>query len=188
MQQEFLDSGVASVIVAGTTFETIIRRAVECVATMSHELRTPLNAIIGLSELLAEHGKRLTPEQTNESLRRVLNAGRHLLHPINEILDLSKIEAGKMELSIETVGVPALVDDVIGTMQPLAEANRNELVVDVAPGIGAVRADPTRLHQILLNLVGNGWLNRAGNSGGCLVLATRPVWSGTNSALPCPAA
>ena len=124
-------------------------------ATMSHELRTPLNAIIGLSEMLVEHAGRLTPERTGESLRRVLNAGRHLLQLINEILDLSKIEAGMMELSIETVNVAPLLEDVVSTTQSLAEANGNELVVDAPPGAESVHADATRLRQILLNLLSN---------------------------------
>jgi signal transduction histidine kinase/CheY-like chemotaxis protein len=124
-------------------------------ATMSHELRTPLNAIIGLSEMLIEHSARLTPERSKESLRRVLNAGRHLLNLINEILDLSKIEAGKMELSVETVNIRGLLDDVVNTTQPLAKSNNNELTVDAPPDINAVRADPLRLRQILLNLVSN---------------------------------
>lgn len=124
-------------------------------ATMSHELRTPLNAIIGLSEMLAEHGDRLPPERRAESLRRVLNAGRHLLNLINDILDLSKIEAGKMELQIGTVPVRELVDDVVSTVRPLAEQNGNELVVDCPRDIPAARADPTRIRQILLNLLSN---------------------------------
>lgn len=124
-------------------------------ATMSHELRTPLNAIIGLTELVVEHAGRLSPERSAESLRRVLGAGRHLLRLINEILDLSKIEAGKMELSIETVGVATLIEDVASTAQPLAAANRNDLVIEAPSEIGAVRADPTRLRQILLNLLSN---------------------------------
>jgi signal transduction histidine kinase/CheY-like chemotaxis protein len=124
-------------------------------ATMSHELRTPLNAIIGLSEMMVEHGTRLTPERSKESLRRVLNAGRHLLELINEILDLSKIESGRMELAIEMVDIRGLLDDVINTTQPLAKAQDNELTVDAPEDIAAVRADPMRIRQILLNLLSN---------------------------------
>jgi signal transduction histidine kinase/CheY-like chemotaxis protein len=124
-------------------------------ATMSHELRTPLNAIIGLSEMLIEHAARLSPERSKESLRRVLNAGRHLLNLINEILDLSKIEAGKMELTIETVNVHGLLDEVVNTTQSLAKVNDNELTVDISSDVSAVRADPLRIRQILLNLLSN---------------------------------
>jgi signal transduction histidine kinase/CheY-like chemotaxis protein/HAMP domain-containing protein len=124
-------------------------------ATMSHELRTPLNAIVGLSEMLVEHAERLTPDRTKESLRRVLNAGRHLLELINEILDLSKIEAGRMELSIESVNIRGLLDDIVYTTQSLATENNNKLSVDTSPDIAAVRADPLRIRQILLNLLGN---------------------------------
>jgi signal transduction histidine kinase/CheY-like chemotaxis protein/HAMP domain-containing protein len=124
-------------------------------ATMSHELRTPLNAIIGLSEMLTQQGERIAPERRLESQRRVLNAGRHLLNLINDILDLSKIEAGKMELMIESIPLGGLIDDVINTTRPLAEKNDNELVVSMAADAPAIRADATRTRQILLNLLSN---------------------------------
>jgi PAS domain S-box-containing protein len=124
-------------------------------ATMSHELRTPLNAIIGLSDMLTQHADRFTPERRQESLRRILNAGRHLLNLINDVLDLSKIEAGKMELRIDTCDVVQLVNDVIATAQSLAEKNGDSLDVTLPPDIPPVRADPTRARQILLNLLSN---------------------------------
>lgn len=124
-------------------------------AAMSHELRTPLNAIIGLSEVLVRHGDRVSADKRSESLTRVLNAGRHLLDLINEVLDLSKIEAGKMELMIETVEVPSLIDEIVNTTRPLADRNNNELVVEIAGDVVAVRADPMRVRQILLNLMSN---------------------------------
>jgi adenylate cyclase len=124
-------------------------------ATMSHELRTPLNAIIGLSEMLTQHADRFTPERRQESQRRILNAGRHLLNLINDVLDLSKVEAGKMELQIDTCDVAQLVNDVIATARPLAEKNGNVLDVTLPPDIPPVRADATRARQILLNLLSN---------------------------------
>jgi signal transduction histidine kinase/putative methionine-R-sulfoxide reductase with GAF domain len=124
-------------------------------ANMSHELRTPLNAIIGLTEMLTEHAPRFGTEKALEPLRRVLNGGRHLLNLINEILDLSKIEAGKLELNIEQVAIAPIVEEVIATSRPLAEQNGNRLVIDCHADTGAIRADPLRLRQVLLNLLSN---------------------------------
>ena len=124
-------------------------------ANMSHELRTPLNAIIGLTELMSENATRFGTEKAVEPLRRVLRAGRHLLNLINGILDLSKIEAGKLDLTLETVIVKPVVEEVMGIARPLAEANKNELVLDCPQDIGAVHADSMRLRQILLNLLSN---------------------------------
>jgi signal transduction histidine kinase/CheY-like chemotaxis protein len=124
-------------------------------ANMSHELRTPLNAIIGLTELLCENAPRFGTEKALEPLRRVLRAGRHLLGLINDILDLSKIEAGKMDLTLETVTIQPVVEEVLGTARPLAEQNKNKLVLDSPEGIGSVYADNMRLRQVLLNLLSN---------------------------------
>src|SRR5205807_7853895 len=93
-------------------------------ANMSHELRTPLNSIIGLTEMMTEHAPRFGTEKAHEPLSRVLKSGRHLLNLINEILDLSKIEAGKLELSPETVNLVPLIDEVMGTARQLAEQNK----------------------------------------------------------------
>ncbi len=122
-------------------------------ASMSHELRTPLNAIIGVTEMLREDAASL--QQDVEPLDRVLGAARHLLGLINQVLDLSKIEAGKLELNPQTVQLLPLIDEVIGTARPLAEQNKNRLVVDGADGLGPLTADPMRLKQILLNLLSN---------------------------------
>jgi GAF domain-containing protein/CheY-like chemotaxis protein len=124
-------------------------------ANMSHELRTPLNAIIGLTELLCDNAGRFGTEKALEPLRRVLRAGRHLLSLINDILDLSKIEAGKMDLTLETVAIQPVVEEVLGTARPLAEQNNNALELDCPDGIGSVHADIMRLRQILLNLLSN---------------------------------
>jgi len=124
-------------------------------ANMSHELRTPLNAIIGLTELLCDNAARFGTEKALEPLRRVLRAGRHLLNLINDILDLSKIEAGKMDLTLETVAIQPVVEEVLGTARPLAEQNNNALELDCPEGIGSVHADNMRLRQILLNLLSN---------------------------------
>ncbi len=124
-------------------------------ATMSHELRTPLNAIIGLSEMLSQHASRFGTDKAAEPLGRILRAGRHLLNLINDLLDLSKIEAGKLELVPEDFEVRPLVDELLETARPLAEKNRNKLVATCPPDLGMLRADRKRLTQILLNLLSN---------------------------------
>jgi PAS domain S-box-containing protein len=124
-------------------------------ARMSHELRTPLNAIIGLTEMLLTHATRFGTDKAQEPLTRVHRAGIHLLGLINEVLDLSKIEAGKLELNPEPVNFGPLIEDVIGTARQLAEQNKNRLVVDIADDLGSLTADPMRLRQILLNLLSN---------------------------------
>src|SRR6476659_10012022 len=125
------------------------------VASMSHELRTPLNAIIGLTEMMVNNAQRFGTEKAAEPLRRVHRAGTHLLGLINQVLDLSKIEAGKLELSPETVNLAPLIDEVIGTARQLAEQNKNRLVVESQENLGSLTVDPMRLRQILFNLLSN---------------------------------
>ena len=125
------------------------------VASMSHELRTPLNAIIGLTEMMVTNAARFGTDKAQEPLRRVNAAGTHLLGLINEVLDLSKIEAGKLELNPEPVNLARLIDDVIGTAGQLAEKNQNRLVVEAQENLGPLTADSMRLKQILLNLLSN---------------------------------
>jgi signal transduction histidine kinase len=122
-------------------------------ANMSHELRTPLNAIIGVSEMLREDAEAL--KQDLEPLDRVLGAGRHLLALINDILDLSKIEAGRMELHLESFALAPLIDGVIKTIEPLAAKNGNQVAVHCDAEIGTMHADEMRLRQALLNLMSN---------------------------------
>jgi signal transduction histidine kinase/CheY-like chemotaxis protein len=124
-------------------------------SNMSHELRTPLNAIIGLTEMMYTNPARFGTEKATEPLRRVNRAGNHLLGLINQVLDLSKIEAGKLELSPESVNLASLIDEVIGTARQLAEQNKNRLVVESQENLGSLTVDPMRLRQILLNLLSN---------------------------------
>jgi GAF domain-containing protein/ActR/RegA family two-component response regulator len=124
-------------------------------ASMSHELRTPLNAIIGLTEMMVTNAARFGTEKALEPLRRVNAAGTHLLSLINEILDLSKIEAGKLDLNLESVNLARLIDEVIGTAGQLAEKNKNRLIVEAQEYLDALTVDSLRLKQILLNLLGN---------------------------------
>jgi len=122
-------------------------------ANMSHELRTPLNAIIGVSEMLREDAE--AANQDTEPIDRVLGAGRHLLALINDILDLSKIEAGRMELQLETFPLAPLLADVVKTIEPLAAKNANQVAVKSDGAIGTLHADQMRLRQALLNLLSN---------------------------------
>src|SRR5215472_11547532 len=125
------------------------------VSSMSHELRTPLNAIIGLTEMMLSNAARFGTEKAQEPLQRVNRAGTHLLGLIKQVLDLSKIEAGKLELNPQTVQLAPLIEEVIGTAGQLAEQNKNRLVVDAQENLGALTVDPMRLRQILLNLLSN---------------------------------
>ena len=124
-------------------------------ANMSHELRTPLNAVIGITEMLVEDAEEFGQDGFIEPLNRIARAGKHLLELINEVLDLSKIEAGKLELHDEDVDIAILVGDLIGAAQPLATKNGNRLIVEGAKEAGTIRADQMRLRQIILNLLSN---------------------------------
>jgi adenylate cyclase len=124
-------------------------------ANMSHELRTPLNAIIGLTDMMVTHAARFGTEKAQEPLGRVRVAGTHLLEIINQVLDLSKIEAGKLELSPERVKLLPAVQEVIGTVAPLAQQNKNRLTVESDNSLNSLIVDPLRLRQILLNLLSN---------------------------------
>lgn len=123
-------------------------------ANMSHELRTPLNAILGYSEMVAEE---LDDAEILQDVSKIRAAGRHLMSLINTILDLSKIEAGRMELFMETLSVRLLVEELETLARPLAEANRNTFAIDIEPGVGRLVADQVKLRQVLLNLVGNAF-------------------------------
>ena len=125
------------------------------VSSVSHELRTPLNAIIGLTDMLVTNAARFGTEKAKEPLQRVHRAGTHLLGLINQVLDLSKIEAGKLELNPQRVELAPLIDEVVGTARQLAEQNNNRLRVEAPNNLGSLTVDPMRLRQILLNLLSN---------------------------------
>jgi len=147
------------------------------VSSMSHELRTPLNAIIGLTEMMVKNAARFGTEKAQEPLQRVNRAGTHLLGLINQVLDLSKIEAGKLELNPQTVQLAPLINEVIDTARQLAEQNKNRLVVEVRENLGALTVDPMRLRQILLNLLSNACkFTKAGE----VKLAARKVSNGSS--------
>ncbi|HXY29677.1 MAG TPA: GAF domain-containing protein [Gemmatimonadaceae bacterium] len=135
--------------------ESASRAKSQFLASMSHELRTPLNAIIGYSEMLEEDARDRGDATSIEDLEKIRSAGKHLLSLINDILDLSKIEAGRMELLIETVDVEKAIADVRATVEPLVARNGNRLVVKSAEQLGTMQTDATKLRQMLLNLLSN---------------------------------
>jgi len=124
-------------------------------ANMSHELRTPLNAILGYSDILQEDARQLGHDEYLADLQRIHGAGRHLLTLIDGILDLSKIEAGKMDLRLETFDAAALVDDVAATVRPLIKSNGNGLQIECPRNVGTMYGDVTKVRQVLFNLLGN---------------------------------
>ena len=124
-------------------------------ANMSHELRTPLNAIIGYSEMLQEEAEEVGDEENIPDLQKIHGAGRHLLTLINDILDLSKIEAGKMDLYSEPFEIAPLIQEVVATLQPLIDQNHNRVTVMAPDDVGDMKADITKVRQALFNLVSN---------------------------------
>jgi signal transduction histidine kinase len=124
-------------------------------ANMSHELRTPLNAIIGYSEMLKDEADELGNKQNSKDLSRITSAGNHLLTLINSILDLTKIEAGKIELEYQSVNIRPLIDDVVSTINPMIEKGNNTFIINCNDNIGSACIDQTRVKQILFNLLSN---------------------------------
>jgi signal transduction histidine kinase len=125
------------------------------VANMTHELRTPLNAIIGYSEMLQEEAEDMGQEDFVPDLKKIASAGKHLLALINDVLDFSKVEAGKMELFLENFEVSTMVQDVIATIEQVVEKNNNRLVIEHPKELGAMYADVTKIRQCLFNLLSN---------------------------------
>ena len=124
-------------------------------ANMSHELRTPMNSIIGVSEMMLEDARDAGHQQEVARLQRVLRAAQHLLAIINDILDLSKIEAGRVELDIETFPLAPLVEEALATVRPAAEKNGNRIVARCSGALGSMTSDLTRVRQVLFNLAAN---------------------------------
>ena len=135
--------------------EAASRSKGQFLANMSHELRTPLNAIIGYAEMVAEELEERNEPELVTDVGKVRSAGRHLLGLINDILDVSKIEAGRMDLHFEQVDVHQFLQDAVATVKPLMDENGNELVLDAVGELGRIQMDVTKLRQILFNLLSN---------------------------------
>lgn len=131
------------------------RHKSEFLAGMSHELRTPLNAILGFSELLLQGSSGPLTEKQQRQLTHVVNGARHMAQLVNDVLDLSKVEAGKLKLEMIPVSLPDLVTDVIAVTEPLAQKKGVILSAEVAPGLPPGPGDPLRMRQVLLNIVSN---------------------------------
>jgi len=125
------------------------------VANMTHELRTPLNAIIGYSEMLQEDAEDMGQEESVPDLKKIAGAGKHLLDLINDVLDFSKVEAGRMELYLESYAINDMLQDVIGTIEQVVEKNNNHLVINCPNNLGMMYADVTKVRQCLFNLLSN---------------------------------
>jgi len=150
--------------------ETANRTKSAFLANMSHELRTPMNAIIGYSEMLIEEAEDSGEQASVPDLKKIQSAGRHLLGLINDVLDLSKIEAGKMSLYLETFDVRETIDGVVGTIHPLLKANHNTISVDCADNLGLMRADVVKVRQTMFNLLSNA---TKFTSGGTIAVTAR---------------
>jgi len=154
-QYAVIESALQSALQANEAAKQASQAKSAFLANMSHELRTPLNAILGYGEMLAEDAEASGDADLVADLKKILTAGRHLLGLINDVLDLSKIEAGKMRLYLETFEVAGAVEEAVGTARPLIEKKGNRLEVRCPEDIGSIREDATKVRQVLLNLLSN---------------------------------
>ncbi len=148
-------------------------------ANMSHELRTPLNAIIGYSEMVAEDAQNISEMEMVEDIDKIRNAGKHLLNLINDVLDLSKIESGKMDLYLESFSVNELVQEIVDTVKPICDRNNNQLIINSPESLVIMYSDWTKVRQSLFNLVSNA--SKFTNNGQIYLNITRESFSQVSS-------
>jgi signal transduction histidine kinase/CheY-like chemotaxis protein len=153
--EELVEQRTADLAVARDSAIRANRSKSQFLANMSHELRTPLNAIIGYVEMLMEDAEDIGDETSQQDLSKIHNAAKHLLVLIRDVLDLSKIEAGKIELELEDINVAQLFEELKQTIYPAINSNNNELIVEYDDSAGVIHADETKLRQTLLNLLSN---------------------------------
>ncbi|MBS1964247.1 MAG: PAS domain-containing protein [Chloroflexi bacterium SZAS-1] len=158
--------------------EAASRAKTSFLANMSHELRTPLTAIIGYSELLLYSSAKRNFAETFEDINKILGASKHLLALINDVLDLSKIEAGRIELYAQTFSLTALLEGVLINIAPLAEKNNNQLQIELPRRLGFMHTDQTKLRQTLLNLLGNAC--KFTHSGSIIMTVSREMREGVD--------
>ena len=150
-----IEERTQALLVANQRLDDASRHKSQFLANVSHELRTPMNAIIGFSEVLLDPALKVSPAEHKEFLGNILASGKHLLNLINELLDLSKVEAGKMELRVDRISLHALVDAAAATIRPLATRKAITLETKLDGTIPPVTADAGKINQVLLNLLGN---------------------------------
>ncbi|MEO7741437.1 MAG: ATP-binding protein, partial [Usitatibacter sp.] len=165
----------------GRQLEAANKHKSEFLANMSHELRTPLNAIIGFSEVLQEPMFGVLNEEQAEFIRDIHESGKHLLALINDILDLSKVEAGRMELLVEELDLPSAISNALTLVKERASRHRIRLDSNLDPSLGVIRADERKLKQILLNLLSNAV--KFTPEGGAVKVSARAVQGGTEIAV-----
>jgi PAS domain S-box-containing protein len=158
------------------SLEEASRMKSEFLANMSHELRTPLNGIIGFAEFLVDGKPGSLNEKQVEYLGDILNSGRHLLQLINDVLDLAKVESGKMEFNPESFSLVRAIDEVRAVAKPLAQKKLVKVTASVAPGLDRVQIDQQKFKQVLYNLLSNGI--KFTDEGGAVEIHARPVPEG----------
>jgi signal transduction histidine kinase len=153
--EEVVADRTRSLLLEKERTEEANRAKSQFLANVTHDLRTPLNAIIGYADLLAEEAEERNLEDFREDLGRIRRAAGHQLALVNDVLDLAKVEAGRLEVTAELVELPRFLNDLLATVKPMVNRNGNRLDREGLEAAGTIRTDPTRLRQILLNLLSN---------------------------------